>query len=424
MNVRKIGLILLTVLSVAAIDHKANDLRSASFAQISPTRPQNPSLDGSNIQLLTKAFEIRWVPSGAMEPTLHGEEDRWEASIVLIDKFVYNSHLPKRGDIVVFNPTDELKKEMYTGAFIKRIVALPGEKVELKKNRVYINNKPLQEKYLFNRQTTNINVCTSGSVPNLSKPKIVPPNSYLTLGDNRNFSYDGRCWGFVPKKNIIGQAVRRVWSLRIEHQFKQDQFDKTRSQLQISQEEVFLKNVGFLVPPSEENLSEKIIFWKQYLDYNRRNQDVLGEITALRHLSIYNLYSLKLSSQFEPEINYSQEFLNTARKHKIYGAETQALANISLASLIKGDYNSSINYAQQIIPLTQKNQDYYSEYIALVNQASAYAYLDDCAKSSSLYNQSLSVLKKLPKSGQEAAAKTLLPAFGRIKLGTCLSKLS
>jgi signal peptidase I len=163
----------------------------------------------------TFVAEARWIPSGSMEPTLHGTPNQWEADKIIVDKLKYKFSQPQRGDIVVFSPTDELKKEQYHDAFIKRIIALPGEKVELRSGKVYINNKPLEENnYLGTQQSTVIDVCTSTpSKPFLIKPQTIPPNSYLVLGDNRNSSYDSRCWGVVPQQNIIGRAVLRFWPL-------------------------------------------------------------------------------------------------------------------------------------------------------------------------------------------------------------------
>ncbi|OUL18392.1 signal peptidase I [Nostoc sp. RF31YmG] len=163
----------------------------------------------------TFVAEARWIPSGSMEPTLHGTPNQWEADKIIVDKLKYKFSEPQRGDIVVFSPTDELKKEQYQDAFIKRVIGLPGEKVELRNGKVYINNKPLPEdKYLSTQQRTLIDVCTSGQQPPfLAKPQTIPANSYLVLGDNRNSSYDSRCWGVVPQQNIIGRAVLRFWPL-------------------------------------------------------------------------------------------------------------------------------------------------------------------------------------------------------------------
>lgn len=163
----------------------------------------------------TFVAEARWIPSGSMEPTLNGTPDQWKADKIIVDKLKYRFSQPQRGDIVVFSPTKTLQEEEYNDAFIKRIVALPGEKVELKDGQVYINNQPLKEiNYLSPTQRTEIDVCISAfHQAYLAQPQTIPPDSYLVLGDNRNSSYDSRCWGVVPRENIIGRAVLRFWPL-------------------------------------------------------------------------------------------------------------------------------------------------------------------------------------------------------------------
>jgi signal peptidase I len=163
----------------------------------------------------TFVAEARWIPSGSMEPTLHGTQNQWEADKIIVDKLKYKFANPERGDIVVFSPTTELQKEQYQDAFIKRVIGLPGETVELRNGQVYINNKPLpEEKYLAANQRTVVDVCASGQQPPfLSKPETIPADSYLVLGDNRGSSYDSRCWGVVPRQNIIGRAIVRFWPL-------------------------------------------------------------------------------------------------------------------------------------------------------------------------------------------------------------------
>jgi signal peptidase I len=162
--------------------------------------------------------EARYIPSGSMEPTLHGCEDCWDADRVIVNKLSYKFSGPKRGDIIVFEPTEELKRQNYTEAFIKRVIGLPGEKIAIENGNVYINDRPLEEKYLAKEIKTFTKDCHLPNPANsanafLSQPQTIPPNNYLVMGDNRFNSYDGRCWGFVPKDNIVGQAVLRFWPL-------------------------------------------------------------------------------------------------------------------------------------------------------------------------------------------------------------------
>ena len=141
----------------------------------------------------TFVAEARYIPSGSMLPTLQ-INDR-----LIIDKISYDFSNPKRGDIVVFNPTKTLEQENFHEAFIKRVIGLPGDKVEVKGGKVYVNNTALTENYIE-------------ALPDYQwGPVIVPAYSYLVLGDNRNDSYDSHYWGFVPRQNIIGKAMFRFW---------------------------------------------------------------------------------------------------------------------------------------------------------------------------------------------------------------------
>ncbi len=143
----------------------------------------------------TFVAEARYIPSGSMEPTLQINDQ------LIIDKISYDFENPQRGDIVVFNPTKTLLKENYHTAFIKRIIGLPGEKVDVKNGRVYINNHPLKENYIAAKPDYQWG------------PVIVPPDSYVVLGDNRNNSYDSHYWGFVPRRKIIGRAIICYWPI-------------------------------------------------------------------------------------------------------------------------------------------------------------------------------------------------------------------
>ena len=137
--------------------------------------------------------EARYIPSGSMLPTLQ-INDR-----LIVDKLSYRFNTPQRGDIVVFSPTSTLEKQNFHDAFIKRVIGLPGDKVEVKGGRVYVNDQALRENYIEEDPQYQWG------------PQTVPNGSYLVLGDNRNNSYDSHYWGFVPREKIIGRAVVRFW---------------------------------------------------------------------------------------------------------------------------------------------------------------------------------------------------------------------
>jgi signal peptidase I len=143
----------------------------------------------------TFVAEARYIPSESMLPTLQ-INDR-----LIIDKVGYLFKSPQRGDIVVFAPTPELEKQKYTDAFIKRVIGLPGETVEVRNEQVLINNQPLKEDYLNKKPQYQFG------------PVKVAEGEYLVLGDNRNNSYDSHYWGSVPREKIIGRAVVRFWPI-------------------------------------------------------------------------------------------------------------------------------------------------------------------------------------------------------------------
>ncbi len=148
-----------------------------------------------SLGIRTFAAEPRFIPSGSMQPTLQ-IDDR-----LIIDKVSYHFQTPKRGDIVVFSPTKILQIEHFKDDFIKRVIGIPGDKIEVKQGKVYRNDRALVENYIK-------------EIPQYQYgPIVVPDDRYLVLGDNRNNSYDSHYWGFVPRQNFIGKASVRYWPL-------------------------------------------------------------------------------------------------------------------------------------------------------------------------------------------------------------------
>jgi signal peptidase I len=137
--------------------------------------------------------EARFIPSDSMVPTLI-KDDR-----LIIDKLSYRFGQPQRGDIVVFNPTATLEDQKFKDAFIKRVVGLPGERIEVKDGKVFVNDQPIAENYTA--ELPNYNWKYEG---------VIPENSYIVFGDNRNNSYDSH-WGLVPKEKLVGRAIVRFW---------------------------------------------------------------------------------------------------------------------------------------------------------------------------------------------------------------------
>ena len=152
-----------------------------------------------------QAFKI---PTGSMRPTLM-EGDR-----ILVDKVSYGIRIPftavrlprirppRRGDVVVFRSVDDPHRD-----FIKRLVAVGGDTVEIRDLRVWINGRPLTDPPLF-RQMIYYN---RGSYAQAGQPLKVPPGYYFFLGDNSASSRDSRYWGLLPESKLIGRAFVIYW---------------------------------------------------------------------------------------------------------------------------------------------------------------------------------------------------------------------
>lgn len=148
------------------------------------------------LSLVIIAFVVQafFIPSGSMEPTLR-TGDR-----ILVGKFAYRVWDIRRGDIIVFRYPLNPNKD-----FVKRVVGLPGERIEMKDGLVRIDGQPLSEVYPTALPGGD-RACSSNY-----GPETLPEDSLFVLGDNRCNSEDSRFFGFVPLKNVVGRAMAVYW---------------------------------------------------------------------------------------------------------------------------------------------------------------------------------------------------------------------
>ena len=134
---------------------------------------------------------------------------------VLTDKISYRFRNPERGEVVIFHAPSAAHCPKGTGCdFIKRVIALPGETVEVKNNHIYINGKILPEEYIPDDFETRPGEYTRG------RAITIRSDEYFLLGDNRPYSSDGRAWGPVPKDQIVGKAFFRYWPFNVMGKLK------------------------------------------------------------------------------------------------------------------------------------------------------------------------------------------------------------
>jgi len=171
------------------------------------------------IALFIRTFVIQAykIPSGSMKPTLQIGDH------ILVSKFNYGIKLPflrttlipvgapQRGDIVVFIYPEDRSKD-----FIKRLIGVPGDTIEIRNKKIFLNGLPYNDKHGV--YVDNLVIPATVQPRDNFGPVTVPEGSLFVMGDNRDESYDSRFWGFVSKKDVLGKALIIYWSwIQEEH---------------------------------------------------------------------------------------------------------------------------------------------------------------------------------------------------------------
>jgi len=173
------------------------------------------------IAVILALFVRTWVVQAFKIPTGSMENNLLIGDHLLVNKFVFGptplaigrAVLPvrpiHRGDILVFKYPEEPDRD-----FIKRVIGLPGETIELKNKKIYVNNQPLDEPYVhfLTPPSSDYQEVTSYDLRERFGPVTVPADKYFMMGDNRDNSQDSRYWGFLPRDYVKGRALVIYWS--------------------------------------------------------------------------------------------------------------------------------------------------------------------------------------------------------------------
>jgi signal peptidase I len=172
------------------------------------------------IAVILALFVRTWVVQAFKIPTASMENNLLVGDHLLVNKFVFGpaesamarTLLPvqniDRGDIVVFKYPDEPERD-----FIKRVIGLPGDTVELRNKKVHVNGQALDEPYVHFLEPAAVGQeVTSFDVRERYGPMKVPEGQYFVMGDNRDNSQDSRYWGFLPREYVKGRALMIYWS--------------------------------------------------------------------------------------------------------------------------------------------------------------------------------------------------------------------
>jgi len=146
---------------------------------------------------LVKSFVVQAykIPSSTMEPTLLVGDH------ILVNKFTYYFKDPARGDIIVFVYPMDPKKD-----FVKRVISLPGEEIQLRNRRLFINGREIEDPWGVYGERGRTLIPDHLRPRDNYGPKVVPSSSLFVLGDNRDNSQDSRYWGFVERSKVKGKV--------------------------------------------------------------------------------------------------------------------------------------------------------------------------------------------------------------------------
>lgn len=143
--------------------------------------------------IIIYVVSLQQIVGPSMKPNLN------DGDVVILNKFYYRLFKVKRNQVIALSNND-------TKYMVKRIIGLPGEKIEYKNNTLYINDKAYDESFLSSVITEDFSTKDIGY-------DIIPKDKYLVLGDNRENSMDGRDFGLISKKDIIGKVNLRIWPI-------------------------------------------------------------------------------------------------------------------------------------------------------------------------------------------------------------------
>ena len=143
-------------------------------------------------------YRVARIAGQAMSPTLQ-DQDR-----IIVNKLAYYSKRPERGDVVMMHYPLDLSR-----LFVMRVIAQPGDRLHIRRGRVYLNDQPYEDSY----------VAASFRSADDWGPEVVPDGHYFVMGDRRNNSSDSRHWGFVPARYIVGRVSFRWWPVEAARGF-------------------------------------------------------------------------------------------------------------------------------------------------------------------------------------------------------------